>query len=375
MEQHNTTIFTTMSALAQEHHALNLAQGFPGFSCDEALLDKATEFMKLGYNQYAPMAGALPLREAIAKKIADLYQVSYSVHDEICVTAGATEAVYVAIQALVQAGDEVVILEPAFDIYAAAVKMAGAVPVFVKLSLPDFSIDWDALQAALSSKTKLLIINSPHNPTGSILKKSDLEHLNELVQHHAFYVLSDEVYEHLIFDGEIHHSAISFPALQAKSVVIFSLGKTYHVTGWRVGYCVAPKEIMSRIKAVHQYVTFSAATPFQLALSFFLEKPETYTGLSAYLEQKRDLFLNVMQGTGFEPIPSKGTYFQLMRYHNISKASDMDFAKELVLKNKVATIPISYFYHDKQDDHILRFCFAKADDELRQAAMYLKKKV
>lgn len=357
-----------MSALAQKHKAINLAQGFPGFNCSDELIERAYHFMKIGMNQYAPMAGALPLRIAIADKILQAYQIALSVDDEICVTAGATEAVFVAIQTAVSVGDEVIILEPAFDIYNAAVKMAGAKPVYVKLNQSDFSINWDDVESKISSKTRLIIINSPHNPTGAIITKNDIEQLAKLVEKYNLLVLSDEVYEHIVFDNQKHYSVLSNDFLRKQSFVVFSLGKTFHVTGWRIGYCVAPKKLMIQFKNRHQYITFAASTPLQLACADFMQDSTTYLSIAKIFEQKRDLFLKFMKGTGFEPIKCSGTYFQLMKYNSISQVKDVEFAKMLTCDFGVASIPISVFYHDNMDSKILRFCFAKEASELENAA-------
>jgi methionine aminotransferase len=298
--------------------------------------------------------------------------VDYSVADEICVTAGATEAVYVAIQSFITPGDEVIILEPAFDIYAAAVVAAGGIPIFVKLIFPDFSIDWESVEKAINKNTKLLIMNSPHNPTGAVISQSDIDVLEHLVQKYQLHVLSDEVYEHIVFDGEIHHSVLRSDILRERSFVVFSLGKTLHVTGWRLGYCLAPKRLMDKFKNRHQFVTFSAATPLQLACAEYLKDEHTYLGLPTFFQQKRNYFLKEMEGTGFESIPTRGTYFQLMSYKNLSEESDIELAKRLTIEKKVATIPISVFYHDATQHHILRFCFAKELGDLHEAAASLK---
>lgn len=368
----NTTIFAVMSALAQEHKAINLAQGFPGFPCDPKLVDLVYNYMKAGHNQYSPLAGVLSLREVIVQKVFNVYGVNYSVTDEICVTAGATEAVYVAIQSFITAGDEVIILEPAFDIYAAAVEAAGGIPIFVKLVFPDFSIDWESVEDAINGKTKLLIINSPHNPTGAVISQSDIDVLENLVQKYHLHVLSDEVYEHIVFDGRTHYSVLRSDILRERSFVVFSLGKTLHVTGWRLGYCLAPKRLMDKFKYRHQYVTFCAATPLQLACATYLKDENTYLGLSTFFQQKRNYFLEEMRGTGFEPLRTKGTYFQLMSYKNLSEETDIELAKRLTIEKKVATIPISVFYHDATQHHVLRFCFAKESEELKNAATLLK---
>lgn len=363
-----TTIFTVMSQLAHEHNAINLAQGFPGFSCDEELIEKAHFFMQQGMNQYSPMAGALPLRQVIQERVQKNYQYLLDVEEEICVTAGATEAVYVAIQSIVEKGDEVIVLEPAFDIYVAAIEKAEGIPIFVSLNFPDFSIDWEKVNDAISDKTKLFILNSPHNPTGAIVSKQDIDTLSDVAEKYDFYVLSDEVYEYIVFDEQKHHSVLANEKLRQRSYVTFSLGKTFHVTGWRIGYCIAPPKLMTKFKNLHQYVTFCPATPFQLACAEFYKNEEYLQNLSPFFQEKRDYFLEVMKETAFEPIHSSGTYFQLMSYQNIDSNYDVEYAKKLVKEQQVATIPISFFYHDNTDHKILRFCFAKENEELAQAA-------
>ncbi len=366
-----TTIFTVMSKLANDYNAINLAQGFPGFSCDEELIKQAHFFMQQGMNQYSPMMGALPLRQVIQERVQKDYDYTLDISEEVCVTVGATEAVYVAIQSIVEEGDEVIVLEPAFDVYVAGIEKAGGIPVFVSLQYPDFSIDWNQVEAVVSDKTKLLILNSPHNPTGAIVSKQDIDILSELAEKHNFYVLSDEVYEYIVFDGQKHHSVLANESLRQRSYVTFSLGKTFHVTGWRVGYCIAPPFLMEKFKNIHQYVTFCPATPFQLACAEFYKNEEYLKNLSPFFQEKRDYFLEVMKETAFEPIHSSGTYFQLMSYKNIESSYDIEYAKQLVKEYQVAAIPISFFYHDNTDHKVLRFCFAKEKEELLQAAKKL----
>ena len=363
-----TTIFTQMSQLAHEYDAINLAQGFPGFSCDQRLIDLANHNMNEGFNQYSPMAGMPILRTAIRDKVNKSYGFEYDVEQEICVTNGATEAVYVAIQSVVEKGDEVIVFEPAFDIYRSAVEMAKGKVVPVKLNPEDYSILWDEVATKVNNATKLVIINSPHNPTGAVLSEDDLSALERLARQHDFLILSDEVYEHIVFDGNVHHSIIQNQFLRERAFVTFSLGKVFHVTGWRIGYCLAPKELMDKFKYRHQYTTFSAPTPFQLACADFLQEEENYNGLSKFFEEKRDYFLDQMKRTAFVPIPSAGTYFQLMSYKNSSSENDIDFAKRITKEFKVASIPISFFYEDETDHKVLRFCFAKSNEDLQTAA-------
>lgn len=365
-----TTIFTVMSALAQKHNAINLAQGFPGFACSPALIESAYAYMKAGQNQYAPMAGVLPLREQLSLKYQRLYNRIYDVQTEITISAGATEAVYTAITALVLAGDEVIIFDPAFDIYRPAIELCGGKAVAVKLTYPDYAIDWDEVEKKCNAKTKLIILNSPHNPTGSVIGESDIAALRLLAQKFSFYILSDEVYEHIIFDHRKHLSMALYDDLAARSLIIGSLGKTYHVTGWRVGYCIAPIKLTDEFRKVHQAVTFAAATPLQLALADQLKDTDSYEFLPAFFEKKRNLFLNALQDSGWKFVPANGTYFQLLKYPG-SVQSDVDMAKWLTETVGVASIPISGFYEEQTDAQVLRFCFAKEDSTLLEAAAKL----
>ena len=366
-----TTIFTVMSALAQKHGAINLAQGFPGFTCSPALLESAYGHMKTGQNQYAPMAGVLALREQLSLKYQRLYNKTYDIQTEITVTAGATEAVYTAITALVSAGDEVIIFDPAFDIYRPAIELCGAKAIAVKLEYPHYEIDWNEVEKKCNAKTKLIILNSPHNPTGAVMDERDIVALRALTQKFGFYILSDEVYEHIIFDGKKHLSMALYDDLAARSLIIGSLGKTYHVTGWRVGYCIAPAELTDEFRKVHQSVTFAAATPLQLALADSLKDADSYESLPLFFEKKRDLFLNALKGSIWEFQPSGGTYFQLVRFPKSFKKSDTEVAKWLTESIGVASIPISGFYDDETDAQVLRFCFAKEDSTLLEAAARL----
>lgn len=369
----HTTIFTVMSALAQKHGAINLAQGFPGFVCSGELVDLVYKYMKAGYNQYAPMAGVLPLREQLLTKVQHLYKVALDPEKNICITAGATEAVHVAIRTCLQKNDEIIVFEPAFDVYPAAIEAAHAKAVYVPLSSDDFSIDWELVKNAITSKTKAILINSPHNPTGAVLTKSDLDNLEQIVLAHNLFVISDEVYEHIVFDGQVHESVLKSETLRDRSFVIGSLGKTFHVTGWRLGYCIGSEYLLSRFKHLHQYITFAANTPMQYACADFLKNSHTYEHLSTFFQNKRDLFLSAMEGSYFKPIHSSGTYFQLMDYSAISTENDVDLAKYITESYKVASIPISVFYHSQNTQNALRFCFAKEDDELLKAAEILRK--
>ncbi len=363
-----TTIFSVMSQLAAEHKAINLAQGFPDFACSQQLIDLAKKHMHHGWNQYAPMPGVLPLREKIAQKTRELYQYLPDPGTEVTVTCGATEACYTAIGAFVGEGDEVIIFEPAFDSYVPAVRLHGGVPVFVELSYPDFEIPWEEVSAKISSRTRMIIINSPHNPTGSILKASDIAALEKLVQDTDILILSDEVYEHIVFDGAEHVSLLRYESLRERLLSVFSFGKTFHTTGWRIGYCIAQAELMKEFRKVHQYITFAAATPLQYAIADFLDNRDEYLSLSAFYQSKRDHFIGLMQSSRFTCVPSAGTYFQLFSYKNISDIRDTEMAEWLTREAGVASIPISVFYHSGKDEKVLRFCFAKETITLEKAA-------
>lgn len=368
-----STIFTQMSALAHEYKAINLSQGFPGFSCSPKLVDLAHQYMLQGANQYSPMSGAPQLRRVISQKIEKYYGKGYNEDLEICITCGATEAVSVAIRSLISKGDEVIVFEPAFDLYPNIIESVGGVPVYLRLRDHDFSIPWDEVSNVITDKTKLIVINSPHNPSGAVISSDDILELEKLVAANDIYVLSDEVYEHIVFENKRHYSVIESEILREKSIVTFSLGKVFHVTGWRIGYAVAPEFLMKQFKNIHQYTTFSAATPLQLACADFLEDEANYKQLSDELERKRDFFLEQLLGTGFQKIPSYGTYFQLMVYEKGTMLGDVSLAKQLTKEARVATIPISVFYHDRYDRNILRFCFAKEDAELREAGERLRR--
>jgi methionine transaminase len=363
-----TTIFTVMSQLSHEHNAINLAQGFPGFPCSEKLINLVHHYMLKGYNQYAPMPGIMQLREKISQKTRELYNADFDAEKEITMTCGATEACYAAITSMVRPGDEVIIFEPAFDCYIPIIELSGGKPVFVELHYPDYKINWKNVEEKISQRTRMIIINSPHNPTGSVLSKEDLDQLCKLVKGTEILILSDEVYEHIIFDSIRHESVLFRPELRERSMVISSFGKTFHTTGWRVGYCLAPAHISAEFRKIHQFITFSAPTPMQYALADYLEEKEMYLGLPDFYQKKRDLFAELMKTSRFEFMPASGTYFQLMSYKNISDEHDVDLAKRLTIEAGVASIPVSVFYHNRTDEKILRFCFAKEDDTLKRAA-------
>ncbi len=363
-----TTIFTEMSALAQEYQAINLSQGFPDFPISQQLVELVGRYMQQGYNQYAPMPGVPALRQRIADKLN-----SYSSHDfdpevEITVTSGATEGLFVALQTLVHPGDEVIIFDPAYDLYAPSVVLAGGIPVHIELTYPEFAIDWDQLNAAINSGTKVIVINNPNNPAGSVMPREDLEQLAEIVNEHQLHIISDEVYEHMVFDGLQHHSILSLSKLRERGVAVFSFGKTLHATGWKIGYCVAPPEITVELKKIHQFTTFSINTPIQHAIADYIQDPETYNQLGGFFQQKRDLFLNTMSESAFKPLPSHGTYFQMMEYGELSDLPDREMANWLTREHGVASIPVSVFYQRGTDHKVLRFCFAKSDETLIKAA-------
>lgn len=364
----NTSIFTVMSALAQEHGAINLSQGFPGFDCSLRLKELVKKYIDNGANQYAPMPGVMQLREAIASKTESLYSCRYDPETEITITAGATQAIYTAVTALVQEGDEVVLIEPAYDSYAPAVELAGGKPVFFQLSQEKFEINWTEFQKLINQRTRMIIINTPHNPTGACLNAADMQKLEKITKNTDIIILSDEVYEHITFDGYEHQSVCRFPGLADRSIVVNSFGKTYHTTGWKVGYCLAPKAIMKEFRKVHQFTVFSVNTPIQYAYAEFLNEPEHYLSLSVFYQEKRDFFVKLFKGSAFSFEPAQGSYFQLMNYSKISNEKDVDFAKKLTIEHKVASIPISVFYHKKVESRLLRFCFAKHNDELEKAA-------
>ena len=367
------TIFTLMSALAAEHEAINLSQGFPDFDVDPDLLALVDKYMRSGYNQYAPMQGVPALRERIAEKTKQLYNAVYDPYAEITITSGATEALFAAISAVVHPGDEVIVIEPAFDCYVPAIALNGGVPVFVKLNFPDYHIDWDDVQAAITSKTRLIILNSPHNPTGAVLSDEDISALKRIVEDTNVLIISDEVYEHIIFDGLVHESIARHPELAQRSFVISSFGKTYHTTGWKIGYCLAPEPLSAEFQRVHQFLTFASNTPIQFAYAEFMQKKDAYLKLAKFYQKKRDKFLALIETSRFKAVPCQGTYFQMLDYASISDESDIEFSKRLTIRHGVASIPPSVFYHDNEDHRVLRFCFAKKDETLERAAEKLCK--
>jgi methionine transaminase len=367
-----TTIFTVMSQLAVEHGAINLSQGFPDFDGPTELLERVVFHLMHGHNQYAPMPGVAALREQIARKVADIYGLAVDSDDEVTVTAGATEALFCAITAVVRPGDEVIVFDPAYDSYEPAVTLSGGVTIHVPLSGPAFTPDWDRVRDALSDRTRLVIINTPHNPTGSVWSESDMRCLRELVQHRDCYIVGDEVYEHIVFDGARHESLLRYPDLYARSFVVSSFGKTFHATGWKTGYCVAPRNLTVELRRIHQYVNFVANTPIQHALADYMATtPEHALSLGGFYQAKRDLFVGLLQDSRFGITPSAGTYFQLLDYRRVSNESDVDLARRLTIEHGVASIPVSVFYQHAPEQRLLRFCFAKDDATLRRAAEIL----
>jgi methionine transaminase len=368
-----TTIFTVMSKLAQENNAINLSQGFPDFNCSDKLLDLVTYYMKKGFNQYPPMQGALPLRERISELVEDLYGTQYSPDTEITVTAGATQGIYTAISAFVREGDEVIIFEPAYDCYVPAIEMNGGKPIFVKLQQPNFSINWQMVKKLINHRTRMIIINSPHNPSGAVFSENDLKELEKLTRDTDVIVLSDEVYEHMFFDQAKHWSVARNKALAERSILVSSFGKTVHTTGWKIGYVAAPANLMTEFRKVHQFLVFTCNHPMQLAIAEFLKEKDNYLEVKNFYRQKRDHFAKLLGGSRFSFEPSAGTYFQVLKYDAISNEKDTDFAIRLTKEYKIASIPMSVFYHRPEDNKLLRFCFAKKDETLEKAAEILCK--
>jgi methionine aminotransferase len=363
-----TTIFTVMSKMAQDHGAINLAQGFPDFDGPPALRERVAYHIANGHNQYAPLAGLTRLRELIAAKVRNLYGREVDPDTEVTVTPGATEALYCATTAVVHPGDEVIVFDPAYDTYEPAVTLNGGITRHIALKAPDFSIDWQSVREAINPRTRLIILNTPHNPSGATWSEADIQQLREAVAGQDIHLLSDEVYEHICFDGERHQSLLRYPDLAERAFVVSSFGKTYHATGWRIGYCIAPRQLMEEFLRIHQFINFSTNTPMQYAIADFLaDCPQHHQELGAFYQKKRDLFLDLMASSRFGLTPSAGTYFQLADYGAISNEPDTEFAARLTREHKVAAIPVSVFYDRPPDQRVIRFCFAKHDDTLREA--------
>ncbi len=368
-----TSIFAVMSGLAIQYKAINLSQGFPDFPVSKQLIATINKKMKEGFNQYAPMPGIPALREQIVMKVAKTYNIDYNPENEVTVTAGATQALFTAIAAIIREEDEVIVFEPAYDSYGPAVRLNGGVVKYVQLKLPDYHIDWQEVASKITHRTKMIIINTPHNPCGSILSEQDMVDLQRITMNTDIIVLSDEVYEHIIFDGQKHQSVCAYPELAERSIVVGSFGKTFHATGWKIGFVLAPENIMKEFRKTHQFNVFAVNTPIQHALAEYMVDPENYLHLGEFYQQKRDFFAERLKDSRFKIVPSHGTYFQLLDYSAISEEKEMDFAQRLITDFGVAGIPVSAFYMKKDDNKILRFCFAKSEETLEKAAKILCK--
>lgn len=368
-----TTIFSVMTALANEHGAINLAQGFPDFACNPTLIDLVHKHMQAGHNQYAPMPGVMLLREKIAAKTEALYSATYHPETEITITPGGTHALYAAISAFVGEGDEVIIIEPCYDSYLPAIQLNGGRAVFAELKYPTYRVDWDEVKKLVNYKTKMIIINTPHNPSGTTLNAQDMQRLEKIVKNSEILVLSDEVYEHIIFDGVEHQSVARYPKLAERSLIVSSFGKTYHTTGWKMGYVLAPANLTAEFRKVHQFMCFSANTPVQYALADYIDDKDAYLQLAGFYEEKRNHFQKLLKGSRFKILPCQGSYFQLLNYGKITQEKDTEFAVRITKEHKVASIPTSVFYHKNMDNQVLRFCFAKQNETLERAAEKLMK--
>ncbi len=368
-----TTIFTVMSRMAAECGAVNLSQGFPDFQAEPALFDAVHRYMLAGRNQYAPMAGMPELRTAIVDKVAALYGTRFDAESEVTVTAGATQAIFTAIAAFVRPGDEVIVFEPVYDSYVPAIETVGGKAVYAQLKFPDYTPDWDQVAQLITPRTRMIIVNSPHNPTGSLLVAVDLEKLANLVRGTDIVVLSDEVYEHILFDGERHASLCGHTELAARTIVVSSFGKTYHITGWKIGYVVGPEALMAEFRKVHQFNVFTVHAPSQLALADYMQDASRHLGLAAFYQEKRDFFRALLAETPFELLPCRGTYFQLAGYREIADRPDREFAEWMTREVGVAVIPVSVFYGDGRDDRVVRFCFAKKQETLEAASQRLRR--
>lgn len=368
-----TTIFSTMSALAQQHQAINLAQGFPDFSCSPQLTELVNKYARLQYNQYAPMPGVMTLREKIAAKTELLYSASYHPETEITITPGATLAIYAAITAIVREGDEVIIIEPAYDCYLPAIELNGGHAVFAELKYPGYTVDWDEIRKLITFRTRMIIINTPQNPTGMIFSSADMQKLQKLTEKSDIVILSDEVYEHIIFDGMEHQSVARYPKLAERSFIISSFGKTYHTTGWKTGYCLAPEALTKEFRKIYQYMAFSTNTPVQYAYADFLDNRDAYLELGHFYQEKRDFFQKLLKGSRWKVLNCQGSYFQMLGYDKITQEKDTDFAIRLTREKKIAAIPPSVFYRKHTDNKVLRFCFAKEKETLEKAAEIMVK--
>ncbi len=373
LPQTGTTIFTVMSALASEVGAINLSQGFPDYNCDPELINMVTRAMQGGFNQYAPMAGWLPLREAIAQKTEKLYGATYNPDTEITITAGGTQAIFTAICASIHPNDEVIVFEPAYDCYAPAIKLMGGTVKSLELEPPNYRIAWDMVKRLISNRTRMIILNSPHNPTATVLTREDIDELSTIVKNRDILILSDEVYEHLIYDGATHESMARYPELQQRSFIVASFGKLLHATGWKLGYCLAPASMMNEFRKIHQYNVFSVNTPMQVAVTEYIKNENHYLGLASFFQQKRDAFRAGLAQTKFTLLPCSGSYFQSVKYQGFDNMKDTDLAIKITKEYGVASIPVSAFYSKGADHHVLRFCFAKKQETLDKSFERLMK--
>ena len=367
------SIFAVQTRLANEHKAINLSQGFPDFDCDPALVDAVAKAMRDGHNQYAPMPGVLALREAIASKVEQIYGAAFDPATEVVVTSGATAGLFATLTTFTQPGDEVILFEPCYDSYVPVIRLSGGTPKFVGLRYPDYSVDWDEVRRTISPRTRAILVNTPHNPTGTTWSADDMRQLQSIVDGTNIIVIGDEVYEHIIYDGRRHESLLRYPELRSRSVVISSFGKTFHTTGWKVGYCVGPQPLIAEVVRVHQFMTFTVHTPSQIAFAEFVKNDPTAKDLTPFYQKKRDLFLQLTAGSRFRPLPCGGTYFQLLDYSAISREKDTEIAHRLIVEHGVASIPVSAFLYKDTGGPVLRFCFAKKDETLRAAAERLVK--
>ncbi|QIY89691.1 methionine aminotransferase [Chryseobacterium gallinarum] len=368
-----TTIFSQMTQLANENEAINLSQGFPDFMPDMELLNHADHFIRKGFNQYAPLGGMIGLKEEIARKIENSHKATYHPDSEITVTAGGTQAIFTAIAAFIKKDDEVIIFEPAYDCYEPTVELFGGIVKRFEMKAPDYTIDWVSVKKLVSDKTKMIILNNPNNPSGRIFKESDLQELIQLVKGTSILILSDEVYENIVFDGKEHLSICKYPELKERSLLVASFGKLFHVTGWKVGYCAAPENLTAEFRKVHQFNVFCVNTPIQLALAEYMKNEDHYNHLNQFFQEKRDFLRRGLSGTSFELLDCEGTYFQAVKYTAISEKNDFDFATELTVQHKVATVPFSSFYKNKVNENVIRLCFAKKQETLEKAIENLSK--
>ncbi len=363
-----TSVFAVMSKMANDYNAVNLSQGFPDFGVSEELIALVNKYMSAGYNQYAPMPGVFELRKKLSAKIQKLYNRIYNPETEITITAGGTQALHSTISTIINEGDEAIIFEPAYDSYAPVVRLNGGRPVYVRLKYPNYSVDWDAVNQMVNSKTRLIIINSPQNPSGKIFSDEDFQSLKKVVAGTKIMILSDEVYEHIIFDGKEHKSIAKYPELAERSILVFSFGKMYHATGWKLGYFAAPEKITEEIRKIHQFTVFAANTPIQYAVAEFLDKEEEYLQLPSFYQKKRDFFNGMLKDIGFDIIPAGGTYFQTVNFSSLTDETDFQLAERLTKKFGIAAVPMSSFFHNEENTKTLRFCFAKTEEVLKQAA-------